>query len=773
MASTLAELATALLLADCRDFLLALLPGPLEWRALQRACRWGRSSGDNEGGLREEGLLWEVHGHPELRREVRRLHGRLSGLPRSDLFGEEVKARGLGPEELHYFVDLLGAHPQQKRRSRSASAGFHLDLSWWQQELQADQGVAVGRFLLTRGPKLLELRLPGQGQLLGGKEAGLCSLLEGLGHCQLVSLRLLDLSSSSLAPPQAALVGKLLLRCPALESLSLAWNPKLFSPNSLEDLLDALGGGPGPGGRVLGQKRLAGLQQLNLKHCQVSARASSGLARLLQHCPRLATLDLQWSEQLFTSAGLQGLCQGLLTGSGSSKRKRGQAAIPQAAERQEHGLQQLKCLKMQGCTLPDTSAETAFCRLLRHCERLAALEAPDCPSARRVFSAGRFRQVQSLKLGEAAELALMAPFLFTAALRLGNFREALRQFLPSPLEWRALQCSSRWSDGPGAGPLQEVHRRPRLRAEVARLRQRLRGLPQNDLLGPKVAKWGLSCEDSYASFSDELRFFVELAGARPRQAGVEAATRLQVLDLSYEHLPLGESCGNGYLGIQGQALGIFIRQCPQLQELKLVGNTHLCSEAGLCGLVLGLGSSALPLRSLLFGGSGVAVQAAPALGRLLRRCPQLVALGLAGNRQLCSEAGLRGLEQGLAAGREGGGDEELLCDCTSRTGSASTPLHRLQRLGLRNCHMDANSGRPLGKLLRRCSQLVELALGGNQGLLTEAGLSALLRGLGDDGFPRLSDLKTELPWLQLHGLASNKAYGRLLQRCPHLKPGDM
>ena len=40
--------------------------------------------------------------------------------------------------------------------------------------------------------------------------------------------------------------------------------------------------------------------------------------------------------------------------------------------------------------------------------------------------------------------------------RLPDFREQLRTFLPGPLEWRALQSSWRWSSDGSAGPLQEA-----------------------------------------------------------------------------------------------------------------------------------------------------------------------------------------------------------------------------------------------------------------------------------------------------------------------------
>ena len=89
--------------------------------------------------------------------------------------------------------------------------------------------------------------------------------------------------------------------------------------------------------------------------------------------------------------------------------------------------------------------------------------------------------------------------------RLSEFREQLRQLLPFPLEWRALQLACRWSVDASPGPLKEVHRRPKLRATALGLRRRLRRKPLDDLLS-------LRCS------SMELSFAVELMGARPRQA---------------------------------------------------------------------------------------------------------------------------------------------------------------------------------------------------------------------------------------------------------------
>lgn len=90
--------------------------------------------------------------------------------------------------------------------------------------------------------------------------------------------------------------------------------------------------------------------------------------------------------------------------------------------------------------------------------------------------------------------------------RLSEFREQLRQLLPGPLEWRALQMACRWSRDTSPGPLQEVHRRPKLRTRALGLRRRLRRKPLNDLL-------------SLTGSLEDLRFAVELMGARPRQAG--------------------------------------------------------------------------------------------------------------------------------------------------------------------------------------------------------------------------------------------------------------
>lgn len=110
---------------------------------------------------------------------------------------------------------------------------------------------------------------------------------------------------------------------------------------------------------------------------------------------------------------------------------------------------------------------------------------------------------------------------------------------------------------------------------------------------------------------------------------------------------------------QGMALGVFLRYCSKLEELRLEGrmevrflsfggSAQLCTAAGLEGLLSGLESQRLPLRSLLFGGCGVAEEAAPFLGRFLRQCPELQNLSLAGNRKLCTAVGLQKLLQSWA-----------------------------------------------------------------------------------------------------------------------------
>lgn len=53
---------------------------------------------------------------------------------------------------------------------------------------------------------------------------------------------------------------------------------------------------------------------------------------------------------------------------------------------------------------------------------------------------------------------IFGAFWSPTLVRLPDFREQLRSFLPGPLEWRALQCSWRWTTNGSAGPLQEAKR---------------------------------------------------------------------------------------------------------------------------------------------------------------------------------------------------------------------------------------------------------------------------------------------------------------------------
>ncbi|CAJ1356393.1 unnamed protein product [Effrenium voratum] len=336
-----------------------------------------------------------------------------------------------------------------------------------------------------------------------------------------------------------------------------------------------------------------------------------------------------------------------------------------------------------------------------------------------------------------------------------ELREMLRALVPEPLEWRALQLAATWAEV--GRPLQEVHRRPGLRTQCRRLRVRLRGLDRRDLLAG--AKRPL----------EDLRFAVELLGARPRSAPADRPLcRIQQLDLGRAPLPAG---GRAEGTAQAAALGVFLRSCSQLSELRLEGRSnaaertnrserisprlcrgretrkggsaHLCTPAALDAITVSLGDLRLPLRALLFGGCSVSSEAAAPLGRLLRRCPRLARLSLAGARRL--GPGLGTLAEAWARG-------ETLA---------------VEELVFSNCGLDESSAPALGQLLRQCQRLVHLVLDGNKALFRAPSLVGLLQGLGDEGLPELRSLVAYD--LAVMDEAAAEAFDRFVNRCSALR----
>ncbi|CAL1146447.1 unnamed protein product, partial [Cladocopium goreaui] len=641
MASRWPEVA-AFLFLDCREVFHSLLEDPLDWRALQCACRWRSSS--------LQPLLAKVHHEPKLRVVIKDMCQKLRRLPLDDLLGDQIRTANLTDTELRFLIEILGARPRGLSAKR-------LDLRGCFPSLCASQGFAFGLWLRWfQGESLLLAECRG---LL----RGLGELLRGLGSCEL-RLQHLDLCAAQLSKLEAPTLCRFLRSC-QLETLNLAFNERLMSCEALEGMVDAL------------QGESCGVSELVLKHCNIQGKAGELLGIWLRHMPRLRELNLNWNPEIVSSRGLRGLFNSL--------------ASDELA---------LQSLRLRGSD-PDQAAQEAlrdvlqrFPSLTLELEVLPELLATHGPKEKQPRPGKEIRHAFSL-------LRLM---------RLPDFREQLRTFLPGPLEWRALQSSWRWSSDGSAGPLQEVHRRPRLRQSVSKLRRRLKGKPLNDLLSL------VKCSE------EEVRFAIELMGARPRKAPAGKVSEIRKLDLSYEHLPPG---GKAMAPQQGMALGAFLRYCSQLVELRLEGNAQLCTAGGLRGLLDGLGEQRLQLRTLLFGGCGVAEQAAPYLGlaldvqssRLLQKCPVLTTLNLAGNRNLCTAAGLRALLQSWAGDR--------------------IPL---KQLVLKNCGLETSSAHVLGEVLRRCHYLEDLVLVGNQALFEAPALILLLKGLGDEGFMWLSNL---------------------------------
>ncbi|CAE7352525.1 unnamed protein product [Symbiodinium sp. CCMP2456] len=668
------EPAASFLFVDCRSTLLAFLPDPLDWRALQCACRW-------RTGL--EDLLAKVHLDPRLRSAVGRCICTLRRLPREDLLGDRVQSAELSVESERFFVTLLGARPKGVQ-------GKALDLSFWHSQLIPKQGRSLGLWL--QSSKLEHLSLADCDGLLQGD--GLYNVLCGLGSAQL-QLRHLNLCAAELSPANSSALVDIMTRCP-LQTLNLAFNIRLMTPAGLEGLVRAA------------DKKVFALQRLVLKHCDIAAKVAAKLACWLSHMPDLQELLLDWNVAMYTSLGLRGLVQGM------SCMRNAEASGTFST---------LRMLQLTGCQL-GSGAEAALRDFLRRCPALRQLEVSQCRTSQRIWAelghcGGKGHQNCGKKPG------------FLQAMRQSAVRECLRCLLPGPLDWRAMQIACRWGDGTSNGPLSEVHRRPRLRSTAVKMARRLRGL--GDLLGAAALKHS----------AEELRFAVEILGARPRQAPRVRLPEIQALDLSHEHLLTG---GQMLAPLQGRALGIFLRHCPQLQELCLLGHAQICTAAGLEGLMKGLGEARLPLRSLHFGGCGVTEHAAPHLGRFLRQCPELASLSLAGSWQLCTATGLR-----------------VLTEIWEVEGDA----RQLEELNLTNCRLGASSAEALGELLRRCCFLTKLVLSGNQDLFDASALAYLLKGLADGGFPRLREITTGSQLLEEE--AFQKEFSCFLRRCSLLR----
>eukprot|EP00913_Durusdinium_trenchii_P023089 g21677.t2 len=627
-----------LLFQDGVESLLELLPDPLDWRALQCACRWRR--------WHAPGLLEQVHHAPKLRMAIKSICQKLRRLPLDDLMGERIRTSNLTDVEVRYLVEIFGAEPRNARAEM-------LDLSD-SMGLAASQGFALGCWL----PRFQghSLRLAECKDFL--RSPGIGSILRGVRHSQL-PLRLLDLCAAQLSKPEAPALAQLcaLKRMPSLETLNLSFNEQLMTGDALEGMARALEG------------ETCGISHLVLKHCDVSGKAGEPLGRWLRHLPCLRELNLNWNPEIFSSRGLRGLLKGLTSGSG------GHAALPHlqvlhlqtdnaTAAHEWVGLEEAGRGEAFQHRFDEPEALQNF---RRSCPSLH--EAPTAPSGTR-FAARH-------ALAPAQENLCVA---LLSVMRLPPFRQQLRLWLSDPLDWRALQLACRWSCE-GSRLLQQVHRRPGLRALVAQQCQRLRRTARGDLLR---SGFGL----------EELRG----TGARPA-SGTGRASEILKLDLSYQHLPPG-------------GVGRWLRNKGWLW-------------ASSCDI-------ALAWRSFVW----------KAMRSFVHQ--QLESLSLAGNRKLCSAAGLRDLLQSWARGSE-----------------FDIPV---KELSLKNCGLDADAAVALGELMRRCHGLQALDLQGNQALAQAPALAALLQGVGDEGFPKLSHLIMgfwEMP------KASEQAPGAGLRR-----PGD-
>lgn len=142
--------------------------------------------------------------------------------------------------------------------------------------------------LLSKCPRLQKIDFVSNARFFNADSIEV--LRRGLGDEGQPQLTELDLSRCDLPSEAAGALGHLLAGCPQLTKLDLSGNTRLFSTGDLHDLYEVIDREAG----------LTCLQELSVRHCEVTPQAAGFLGRVLSKCPRLSRLHLAFNGSLFS-----------------------------------------------------------------------------------------------------------------------------------------------------------------------------------------------------------------------------------------------------------------------------------------------------------------------------------------------------------------------------------------------------------------------------------------------------------------------------------------
>lgn len=513
-------------------------------------------------------------------------------------------------------------------------------------------------------------------------------------------------------PPLAGFaLGCFLRRCQRLEKLQFEGDQKDFMPKGLSGLLIGLAG-----------VRLEEVVNLGFRNCDIPALASEPLGRLMAQCPRLAKVELDGNEHLFSAEGLVGLW----TGIGGPTQQR------ELAELQELGMRECKVswpelpgfirccpklakVKLDGNTKVSRTEDMVCltaCPLFQDPQRLV----PECQS-----------RIPNDQYQDVIRTVGVVVSFFLQAQPRATTLEISGYGIDNHFMTEGL---THFVKGIGDAQLDKVQRLHLRGCNVSVVASEPFGvfLKRNTRL------------ETLDADGNKLLFTPEALSCLA--AGIGDASLPELVELSLRHCDIKADAG--------RALGSLLSKCPRLSRLHFNGNSLFTSE-GLRDLELGLGRSKLrDLTELDLLCCDIPATSGEALGRFLpANCPHLASLNLSHNKGLCTNEGF----QGLAAG----------------VGEGGLALVTLQ---LRCCDITAEAAVGLGRLLLRCRGLERLQLSGNPRLATNEGLDGLTSGLGALGLQHLTDLR--LGDCGVLGVASAQpSIERLLCLCPRLSKSSL